>query len=299
MYNVAEFLQECLDSVIQQTYPNIEIICVNDGSTDNSLDILKRYSQKFNHLQIINQANAGLSAARNTGIRHAKGDYVFFLDSDDFLYDCNVIETMVNEAAKDNLDIVFGSFQYYYGENSNINKVFKVNHNMVNKIMKGIQLLEKGIRTNTVNSVVWNKLYRYDLIKNEFFLDGLLYEDMEYTIRIFLKARRVKMLDILTVNYRQRENSIMSSKVNFKKAIDYVNIAKKILEIKQENKFISTWVAICIYKALKNSRELEEKEKSQVLNEINSITNLPKIFFESTSIKHKLFGIYIKIFGLN
>lgn len=85
VYNVSKFLPQCLDSLIKQSYQNIEIIAVNDGSTDNSLEILNRYAQTFSQIRIISQANAGLSAARNTGIATSKGEYLCFVDSDDWM----------------------------------------------------------------------------------------------------------------------------------------------------------------------------------------------------------------------
>lgn len=110
IYNVEQYLAQCLDSVINQTYKNIEIICVNDGSTDNSLKILEEYEQKDKRIKIINQENQGVSVARNTGIEKSNGDYILFVDSDDWL-DINTCALLVKEINNKKSDMIY--FNYY------------------------------------------------------------------------------------------------------------------------------------------------------------------------------------------
>ena len=105
VYNVSKYLRACLDSVINQTYKDLEIICINDGSTDDSLEILEEYANKDNRIIIIDKKNAGVSAARNDGIDKAKGEYLFCMDSDDYI-DNNFIEVFYNNAKKNNSDLV-------------------------------------------------------------------------------------------------------------------------------------------------------------------------------------------------
>ena len=105
VYNVSKYLRSCLDSVINQTYKDLEIICINDGSTDDSLEILKEYADKDNRMIIIDKENAGVSAARNDGINKSKGEYLFCIDSDDYI-DNDFIEVFYNNAKKNNSDLV-------------------------------------------------------------------------------------------------------------------------------------------------------------------------------------------------
>ena len=105
VYNVEKYLHQCLNSVINQTYKNLEIICINDGSKDNSLIILNEYLQKDNRIVIVNQKNSGVSSARNKGIRLSTGDFISFIDSDDYL-DLNVYEKCVQRIISDNSDII-------------------------------------------------------------------------------------------------------------------------------------------------------------------------------------------------
>ena len=104
VYNVEKYLEECLDSIINQTLEDIEIICVNDGSTDNSLKILKKYAKKDNRIKIINQKNCGLGCARNSGLNQSQGDYIFFLDSDDYL-NPNILEKLYPKALESHSEI--------------------------------------------------------------------------------------------------------------------------------------------------------------------------------------------------
>ena len=115
VYNVENYLSECLDSIISQTLKDIEIICINDGSTDNSLKILQEYKTKDNRITIIDKKNEGSGIARNLGMAGAKGEYIYFADSDDWLADCSVLEKIYNAAEKNCLDIlIFGGYSCYY-----------------------------------------------------------------------------------------------------------------------------------------------------------------------------------------
>ena len=107
VYNVEQYLPKCLASVVQQTLKDIEIICVNDGSTDNCLKILEEFKSKDNRIKIINKENAGLGNARNTGLEEAKGEYISFIDSDDYI-DENFFELLYNEAKEDDADVACG-----------------------------------------------------------------------------------------------------------------------------------------------------------------------------------------------
>ena len=116
VYNVSEYLGQCLDSILLQTLQDIEVICVNDGSTDDSLDILQGYAMFDERLKIISQENAGAGAARNNGIKHATGEYIICLDSDDF-FEPDMLEKMVAKAEEDGSDVVVCDFYFFNNEN--------------------------------------------------------------------------------------------------------------------------------------------------------------------------------------
>ena len=120
VYNVEKYLRECLNSVVNQTLKDIEIICVNDGSTDNSLAILQEYAKNDKRIVLINQENKNAGAARNTGLAHATGEYLSFLDSDDF-FELNMLEEMYNSAKENSLDIVICDYDKY----NTVEKIYK------------------------------------------------------------------------------------------------------------------------------------------------------------------------------
>ena len=119
VYNVAEYLSECLESLINQSFTNTEIICINDGSTDDSLKILEKYSKSDDRIMIISQENRGLGSSRNVGLKNASGKYVFFMDSDDFL-ELDALELLYNNITSNDSDVVFyGAYKYIDGETTN------------------------------------------------------------------------------------------------------------------------------------------------------------------------------------
>lgn len=119
VYNVEKYLRECLDSALNQTLKEIEIICVNDGSTDSSVDILKEYSLKYSRVKIISKKNSGYGNTMNVGIKAAQGEYINFLESDD-LIEADMLETLYNIAQKDEeIDIIKGDYYEYFGEKNN------------------------------------------------------------------------------------------------------------------------------------------------------------------------------------
>lgn len=175
VYNTAKYLPQCLDSVIAQTYPSIEIICVNDGSTDNSLEILEKYAARHSNLKIIDKVNEGVSAARNIGIKESTGEWVMFLDSDDWL-NPETVETVYNAGIDYNCDIV--SFDYI----SEFNTKSEVREYLFNNyIYKGdeFSLRILGPLKNQLNephkldsmSIVCAKLYRKNIITTASFVD--------------------------------------------------------------------------------------------------------------------------------
>lgn len=226
VYNVEKYISKCLDSLLfQKTNLIYEILCINDGSTDNSYEILKRYSEKFEQVILINQENRGLSFSRNIGIKNSRGKYIMFVDSDDYLFDDNVFELMYRECEENDLDFAFANFNYEFNDN-NKNFEIKRHKNFKNKVMKGKEIFKIGFKTKSIMSVVWNKLYRKSFIieNNLFFIEGIYYEDMEFTPKVFFLANKVKHIDKLIYVYVQREGSIMNKTYKEVRVSDYLEI---------------------------------------------------------------------------
>ncbi|MFC1840653.1 glycosyltransferase [Thermodesulfobacteriota bacterium] len=192
VYNVEQYLKQCLDSVFNQGLDCYEVICVNDGSTDGSREILAQYKQIYPELIIVDRENGGLSAARNSGLKMARGEYIYFLDSDDFLYP-GVLSQMMGYTKKNDLDLCF----------FNVHKdgkelYFKIRFD-IKDILPGIEMYKLFYARNRFfpPSAVWMYLYKRDLLhKNHLvFKEGLVHEDEEFTPRIYCYAKRTSFLD--------------------------------------------------------------------------------------------------------
>ena len=205
VYNVEKYLKECLESIINQTFKDIEIICINDGSTDNSLDILNQYAEKDNRIKVITQSNQGLSAARNTGIKYANGEYISFIDSDDYI-DTSLYETLVKYLPAEMICFNAQAF----GDNFIPEKMQK---NLICKINGLAKISDKSIFKTNVYA--WNKLFKTDIIKkyNLEFPNGLYFEDFVFLWDYMLKIKTAYYLknNKAFYYYRQRSTSIMST----------------------------------------------------------------------------------------
>ena len=173
VYNVEKYLSQCLDSLVNQTYRNIEIICINDESPDNSAAILKQYAEKDSRLLIFEQKNMGLSCARNTGMKHAHGVYVMFVDSDDWI-DLETCEQAVRAALKYNADLVMWSYVREFDNRSAKKLMFwedetvfdsKAVKNQINRRLCGL-IGEELAHPDYANAIetAWGKLYRFSII---------------------------------------------------------------------------------------------------------------------------------------
>lgn len=216
VYNVQDYLPRCIESLINQTYSNIEILLIDDGSNDRSPQICDYYANKDDRIRVIHKTNGGLSDARNTGLMCANGEYILFVDSDDYI-DINTCFSFL-EYAKDSIDIIVGDAIVVGGfsDFSHIND---------NAVMKGIDYLRKAYKAGKAPMAAWLNIYRRDfLISNDlYFKVGILHEDEEFTPRAFLCADSVVVSNITFYSYIIRENSITTQIDKRKNADDFYN----------------------------------------------------------------------------
>lgn len=206
VYNVEEYIRECIKSIQAQTYSNIEIIVINDGTKDKSIEIIKDLIKMDSRIRVISQPNQGLSAARNTGIENATGKYVAMIDSDDKIKP-NFIEHLYTQAVKFDANIVRGSFRDFDG---NIPDGWISDFTTDQKL--GLNVLNEFLDNNT-SFVVWSSLYNIDFLNthNLRFIPGILLEDCDFTTRAYLKAEKVVTTDYMDYQYRIRPGSILTS----------------------------------------------------------------------------------------
>lgn len=213
IYNVEPYLEMCIDSVVKQTYTNLEIILVDDGSTDGSSTIAERYGEADKRIRIIHQMNMGLSAARNVGIRHSTGRYVYLLDSDDMLH-VHAIESMVYSMQEVQGDIVISNFRYIDSEENPMRDKdldsLILDYEGKKRIISGRDfLLEIG---NMLNVVAWGKLYKREVFDGIEYPVGKLHEDQYVTYKILYPLKKVIILEDKYYYYRKRNDSITAQK---------------------------------------------------------------------------------------
>lgn len=219
VYNVSKYLEECLDSVLRQTYSNIEIICVEDCSTDDSYTVLQKYKNQNSNIFIVrNEYNQGLSFSRNRGLYEAKGKYVYFLDSDDFIEDY-AIEKLYYIAENAKADVVFFEYREYREENLlQIQSPFMGRTGTYHGVYKGLELLSLFEENNDIiHGVPFQFLNRKFLTeKNIKFIEGIYHEDVPFTFQVLLSAERALCIKKSFYRYRRRINSIMSTSYQWK-----------------------------------------------------------------------------------
>lgn len=211
VYNVEQYLKECIDSVLCQTYKNFEVILVDDGSTDNSPQICDEYVNKDGRIRVIHRKNGGVSVARNTGLDEAKGEYVYFLDSDDYIVD-ETFEKLINCAKENKANLVFFEAKTI---NEN-NQVIKANYNYHKHYFAGdprkiaSEIMEhKEFHIGIPMFFTKTSLYRDNNLR---FVEGILYEDVVMSYQLFCMAERVAHVHEELYVRRFRENSIVTSK---------------------------------------------------------------------------------------
>lgn len=230
IYNVASYLKKCVDSLLQQDISDYEIILVDDGSTDDSGAIADELVHAFRlsplasrlQLRVIHQSNAGLSAARNTGIAAATGDYIMFVDSDDYLQP-NVLGTLMEQVEREQLDVLRFRYQNVResGEAFVPHEGMKTDYNNYSsEPTDGLTFLNERM---WVQCYVVQFLVRREIVLQEQFTLGIYFEDTDWTPRMLLRAKRVASTDLVVYNYLWREGSITLSQKDIKKMRKQLN----------------------------------------------------------------------------
>lgn len=214
VYKVENEIDRCVQSILIQTYKNIEIILVDDGSPDNCPQICDEYAKKDNRVKVIHKENGGLSDARNVGLREAKGEYILYVDSDDFIQK-NACEVLISFTDVD-VDVVVGACK----EIQKDKVVFQKHTNLnVGKVYTNVEYIEKSIEANEWYAPAWLNLYnRKFLIKNNlYYRTRYLFEDVDMLPKLFLKAKHVVYSGVIFYNYVVRDGSIIKSKITNQK----------------------------------------------------------------------------------
>lgn len=231
VYNVERYLRQCVDSVINQTYRNLQIILVNDGSTDSCGRICKEYEEKDQRILTVHQENQGLSAARNTGLKYAEGSYILFLDSDDYI-EKTTCETLLNDAHETESDMVVGAIQTVDEDGTVLSDNKKV---LAEKrtVLDQHAAMRELMWEHQIKGFAWGKLYKKELLDGIQFPVGRAFEDRFTVYQYVERASRICLSEGGCTYYRIRQGSILHN-ANLRKWYDLIEAEQNLISYCQE-----------------------------------------------------------------
>lgn len=296
IYNVEALLPRCIDSLIGQQYQNIEIILVNDGSTDSSEAVCREYLNRDSRIKLINKENGGLSSARNAGLKLSKGEYIFFVDSDDYVTSdfCSVgVDGFLNHSA----DVVIFGFNNIFVDT---NKIIK-KHCRKSRVISKEEALKGTLIDGYINSLAWNKAYKRELFDNIKYPEGMVFEDVGTTYKIFDKANTIYISSNITYNYELRNGSISNKWwSNDKKINDFFTLRSEQLQFINNSypsliklSYATTgFVAIMAHVFLKEKNELIDNwldsEKKILIHSAFPYSILFRFFYFAPKLSKKI-----------
>lgn len=238
IYNVEKYVGRCIESCLKQDLPlsEYELLIVNDGSQDGSMDVVRQLARQYHNIRIVEQENAGLSAARNRGICEAKGEYVWFVDSDDYI-ESNVLGNLISECYSQELDVLCFGLQLSY-ENGN-NVPYMIADDSEGEVLRG----ERFVPLVGMPPAAWCAIYRKKFLFDNslYFLEGVIHEDQEFTPRAYFLAQRIKYCPLIVYNYFQRQGSIMTStEKRAKKAKDLLIVCDSLYQFTKNHVKVGT-----------------------------------------------------------
>lgn len=281
VYNIAEYLPQCLDSVINQTHKNLEIIVVDDGSTDNSGNVIDEYAKKDNRIVKISKNNSGVSDTRNKGIDIATGDYIGFVDGDDYI-EPEMYEFLLNNALKYDADISHCGYQMVFP--SHIDYYYNTGEIIIQDNKKGIIDLLEGQR---IEPSPCNKLYKRDIVKDiRMPLDIRINEDYFFNVMVFANAKKSVFEDKPLYHYILRKNSATTSSINEHKIFDCEIVRERIVEyFKNDNEIYKIAVNNLLRSQINIMRNFATNKSAKIFidrkKEIKS--KIKKLYFEMKS----------------
>lgn len=297
VYNVEKYLEKCLQSLIEQCYSDMEIVVVDDKSTDRSLCIAKKY-EKYNNVKVISkEKNTGLSDSRNVGIRESRGQYIMFLDSDDYVEDGCIFKIQEIVKKENEPDIVyFGYSEEYESTNEKYIKYGYVSQK--DKIYTGEEFAIAELKQRNLYAAACFGIYNREFIvrNNLYFESGLLHEDELWTPQVILRANKVYTSDYVFYHYLRRKGSITRSGNKTKHGQDMLCICKKLdilaNEIKNPElkKYMDNHIAMLYMKGMTEGRLY------QTNMEIDRFYPLRKVCFKKDRAKAILFAFSLRLY---
>lgn len=277
VYNVKEYLNQCVESVCAQSYESLEIILVNDGSTDGSDKMCDELAGTDERITVVHQENGGLSAARNTGLLKATGEYITFLDSDDYIHP-KTYESMMEQLQKYDADVAASGFQVVY--DSEENTLTGTDEALCVTGREAVLKLYRSKEEYLVTVVAWNKLYRKSALPKDFsFPKGRIHEDEYTSYRLLYPLSKVVYLNQNYYYYRQRKDSIMHTDFSLKR-LDALPAMKEAVDYfeKQNDIFL---MKEAVKRYLNNLMTMYDTVKRELSEEQTALQSLKEQYIQS------------------
>lgn len=297
VYNVEQYLSKCVDSILGQTYTNLEVILVDDGSPDNCGRICDEYAAKDNRVKVIHKENGGLSDARNAAIEVAQGEFITFVDSDDFV-SSDYVETLYELAEKHNSQMAVAWPETFQEGNEPTRR----QHNYLEKEFDCMKGIEKMFYQELFDTPAWCKIYHRSLFEAGIrYPYGLLYEDLPTTYLLMLKAKKVAFCNHIIYYYLLRKNSIEGQPFNVKKLDSAVKILELLQSYSKELKPVEKAVrcrllSFCLHILLEMPANYPDSRKQVLINFIKA--NRWKVITDCRARKKARIGALISYLGL-
>ena len=287
IYKVEKYLNRCIESIVNQTYSNLEIILVDDGSPDNCPQMCDEWAVKDSRIKVIHKENGGLSDARNSGMNLATGDVISFIDSDDWI-DLKAFEVMLNVMQKKNSDIISGGVKWVNENGELLRKASVETYEILNTNDAMKELLHDG----KLKQHVWNKLYRRKVIENIPFEKGKYHEDVFWSYQVIGQSKNISVIPDSFYNYFQRSDSIMGERYSLKRldALDAMQLRCEYIKIHFPDLFddsIQNYMGSCLYQLQLAFRSHQDKTVIRNISERRSFGKQYN-FYNSLSGNHKV-----------
>lgn len=303
IYNVAQYLEECLNSVLMQTYANWECILIDDGSTDNSSEICREFTSRDTRFKYFYKQNGGLSSARNEGLRKAKGDFITFLDSDDWWGSMNLLEEIFKLwQNNESVQIIQFTTREYLEDLT----LFSDNTPEKEQLFKGTEEILKAYCCGKIDVVVWDKIYKREVVnKATTFKEGVYYEDERYLFDLLPMIDSILVTQIGAYNYRIRKGSTTHSAHTLKHDKDFFEKLLHGAQVTRNYKYIETTYLYYYYTALRYYKRIDKKYGDVELKEYDKSLcevspTIYQILFRSPEygLLARIMALSVKFFGL-
>lgn len=277
IYKVDKYLEKCIETIINQTYKNLEIILVDDGSPDNCPQICDEYAKKDKRIVVIHQKNGGLSSARNAGLDIAKGEFIGFVDSDDYIEN-DMYETLFTAIKENNAQISICRFHIVNENGEFLHDTIKTDIKEEITILDKYEAMKEMLIDKNIRGYVWTKLFKKECFETLRFPEGKNYEDIAISIKCFENTDKIVYINKKKYYYLQRETSIDHnlSEKNLSDAIEmsyerYRHVKHNYPQIKEYNIYAFIHRILCAYKGLKNMNYMDAYYRKEHLDMIEEL----------------------------